>query len=188
MNICQLIDVLQKVFTIIAIVIGGFWTYFHYFRGRVYRSRLKLDVSGNVVCREEANYLIATVKLENIGLSKADIKQEGTALRIYACNIKINNTTNEDYRLDEKRIATCSIFKDHAWIESKEIIKDQLIISIPTDKKIAFFRLDLRIVVKKMSFYKKLFKRKKNKEKKKEEKGISWQSTEVIDNIKQEAK
>jgi hypothetical protein len=36
-----IVDVLQKLFTIAAIVVGGIWAYFNFFKGRTYRMRLE---------------------------------------------------------------------------------------------------------------------------------------------------
>src|SRR2546429_3204710 len=80
-------DVLKNVATIIAFGAGAVWAYFNFFKGRTYRSRLEPKVSGKLISRNGANYLIVTAQLKNVGLSDVRIDQKGSALRVFAYTV-----------------------------------------------------------------------------------------------------
>jgi hypothetical protein len=79
-------DILQKLFTTAAIIVGAIWTYFNFFRGRTYKIRLEPEVSGKAVTIDGLNHLVAAIRLKNVGLSRAEIEQKGSALELLAYN------------------------------------------------------------------------------------------------------
>jgi hypothetical protein len=149
-DMVELLDALQKLFTILAIIAGGVWAYFHYFRRRTYRLRLEPKVSGTVIFRDGMRYLIATAQLKNVGLSKARIEQRGTALRVYAYYPSAH-TLSACRCVNTIRIATFPVFEHHEWIESGELIEDQRLIAMPSEEQIAFL-VELRLVSRKISW------------------------------------
>jgi hypothetical protein len=80
----KIVDITQKLFTIVAIIVGGAWTYLNYFKGRTFRMRLEPSVTGVVSTSDGANQLIVSVSLKNVGLSKIGIEQTGSALEVFA--------------------------------------------------------------------------------------------------------
>ena len=74
--------IVQNVFTIVAIISAGVWAFFHYFKGRTFKPRLELTISGQLQDNDSSKYLITKVRLKNVGLSKLEIKQRGTGMRI----------------------------------------------------------------------------------------------------------
>src|SRR3989442_15004843 len=78
----NLIDNAQKIGNLIAVLVGGLWVYFNYFRGRTFYPRLQLELTGRIVRRGGSNYVLVTMQLKNTGLSRVDIEQEGSGLRI----------------------------------------------------------------------------------------------------------
>ena len=80
-------EILKNVATIIAIGAGAVWAYFNFFKGRTYRSRLEPKVSGKVISRNGASYLIVTAQLKNVGLSDVRIDQKGSALRVFVYTV-----------------------------------------------------------------------------------------------------
>ena len=134
------IETAEKTFTILAIIGGAIWAYFHYFKGRTYRPRLEPKVDGEVFRSGAVRYLIATAELRNAGLSKLEIMQEGTALRVFA-----GQPRQEATEIEWARLCTLPVFETHKWIEPGETIREQVLVGSSTDRQIAF-RMNLRIV------------------------------------------
>jgi hypothetical protein len=136
-------DVLKNVATIIAFGAGSVWAYFNFFKGRTYRSRLEPKVSGKIISRNGAYYLIVTAQLENVGLSDVRIDQKGSALRVFA--YAVGERPSKARSVEQSRLITLSIFEDHGWIEPGELIEDQRLIAISNVEYIAL-QIKLRLV------------------------------------------
>lgn len=145
----QVLDALEKIFTILAIGAGGAWTYFHYLRRRTYRRRLQPELSGGLTRRGGVEYLLATVRVKNLGLTKVDIQQRGSALRVFSYNAPAD--VQKARNVACKRLATFAVFEQHQWIESGETIEDQRLIAIPSNGGVAF-RLELRLVANEITW------------------------------------
>ena len=65
-----------------ALVLAAIWAYYKFFRGRTFRPRLKLTASGTIRPTGASAELLAVAQIENVGLSKLEISQAGTALII----------------------------------------------------------------------------------------------------------
>ena len=140
------VDILQKLFTIAAIVVGAIWTYFNFFRGRTYRKRLEPEVSGKVVTLNGLSHLMTTMSLKNVGLSRVDIEQKGSALQV----LSYNGPVSREHVLSAEweALAAFPVFEAHQWIEPGETVKEERLIAIPTSSRKAF-QLQLYIVSKK---------------------------------------
>lgn len=136
-------DVLKNVATIIAFGAGAVWAYFNFFKGRTYRSRLEPKVSGKIISRNGAYYLIVTAQLKNIGLSDVKIDQKGSALRVFAYTF--GQRPSKARSVEQSRLITLSVFEDHGWIEPGELIEDQRLIAIPDVEHVAL-QIRLRLV------------------------------------------
>lgn len=143
------VDLVQKLFTIAAIIVGGIWTYFNFFRGRTYRMRLEPTVSGKVVTFDGVRHLIATMSLKNVGLSKVEVEQEGSGLSVLA--FEVPDGTANVVSAAWEHLAAFPVFESHQWIEAGELIEEQRLIVIPTIVHTAF-QLRLRIVSHKISW------------------------------------
>ena len=87
MNLKDAIDIvglIEKLFTILAIVIGGLWAYYNYFRGRIYRPRLEPQVIGRIFENDRYFHIKVSSMLKNVGLSKVDINHDASGIRIYS--------------------------------------------------------------------------------------------------------
>ncbi len=145
----KVFDLLEKGFTILAIVIGALWVYFNYFRSRVYRSRLEPKITGNIRSDDQGYYIKLHAELKNVGLSKVNIEQAGSGISVYTYE-----PLGETVKLKGAKwqhIGTRPVFKNHQWIEANETIEDQQLICISKGQYLAF-RLVLRIVSKKISW------------------------------------
>ena len=69
--------------TAVAVIIGGFWAYFKFIRGRTFKPKLSIALAGQWrFIPRVGNVFHARLRVTNIGASKADLKQFGTGLQI----------------------------------------------------------------------------------------------------------
>ncbi len=145
----------EKAVRIAAIVIGGFWTYLKFIRGRIYRPRLKPSVSGRMVIVSGQPYLIVSIGVENVGSSKVEISQKGTGLRLFSP--ELTPAATPPSQVGWMHLGTFSVFEKHGWIETGECIQDELLISL--QQVASAFKLEFRLVAK----------------------GIEWQSRATVE-------
>ncbi|MGD0567776.1 MAG: hypothetical protein ABSA78_05180 [Candidatus Sulfotelmatobacter sp.] len=127
---------------ILAILAGGIWAYFHYYRSRQYYPRLVPQPVGKIVHQQGRDYLHVVLKLKNCGFSKVWIDHDKSWLRIYACDPDPAPSAIDD--VDWTRLATFPVFKSHKWIESGEDIEDVRLILL-TEPSQGAFRLELNV-------------------------------------------
>lgn len=135
-SIPTILDSLEKLFTIIGILAAGTWTYFNFFKGRTYRLRLEPKIFGQFFSNNGRNYLISTIQLKNVGLSKIKIQQKGSGLRILSFR-GVEHATDVK-NADWQDVKTFSIFEDQQWIEPGETVEEQKLFSMPESKYEAF--------------------------------------------------
>jgi len=143
MSWSQILDELVKIFTILGISGGGLWAIHHYLKGRVYKFKLEQNISGRFVFSDKIEYLVISISLKNVGLSKIDIEQKGSGLQLFACEKKAAIDQAENVEWQSLRIF--KVLEKHSWIESGETIQDELLIAIPKKNYIAF-RARFRII------------------------------------------
>ena len=136
------IDNIEKVAMIAAVIIGGLWVYYNFFKGRTYKPRLEPIVSGKIFDQDGKLYLITTAKLKNAGLSKVEIEQEGTALRVFSY-IREQPTFTD--LVEVEWLATFPVFLDHKWVEPGKGIDDELLIALPYNSIFAI-RTELQVI------------------------------------------
>ncbi len=117
------LDAAEKVFRIAGYFAGGAWAYFKFFRGRTFRPRLEPSIAAHLHRRAPQRLLTAAVKIKNVGLSRVDVLQKGTGVRVYRLG--------EGSRWD--RIETLEVLKGHGWIEPGETIEEHVLAEIPGD-------------------------------------------------------
>jgi hypothetical protein len=120
------IDIIEKLFKIVAYVIGGLWVYFNYFKGRTYRPRLETIITGTLIKKGSSDFVNINAQIKNVGLSKVDIKQEGTALRLL-----IYNPSQVDDPWDHQ--VTIPILSAHQWIEPGEPVEEPVLLPLPSN-------------------------------------------------------
>jgi hypothetical protein len=141
----KVVDIAQKLFTIAAIIVGGVWTYFNFFQGRTFRMRLEPSVSGVISTFDGANHLIVSISLKNVGLSKVEIEQRGSALQVLSYEAPIHIASIE--RASWNILKVLPVFEAHEWIEPGELVEEQHLLLTP-DGTYKAFQLQLRIVSK----------------------------------------
>jgi len=145
----EFLDAISKIVTILAILIGGFWAYFKYIRGRLFHPRLELHIDGKVITRSEIPHLLLNYEIKNIGSSKVNLDNDASGIRIL--KYTPSNDSLEIESADWKHIGSFPILEKHSWVESNEIIKESSLYSI-TDPVNTVYRADLRIVGRKKSW------------------------------------
>ena len=146
LNIAEL---LQKIFTILAITIGGLWAYYNFFRGRTYKPRLEAHTKGQLFTDQRYYHLLVSSQIKNVGLSNVDIEHEGSGIRIYSYEVPTDITDIESAQWDHS--GTFPVFESHRWIEPGETIEDEILLSIAQGNQRAF-RAVLRVVGQKVSW------------------------------------
>lgn len=141
-------SIIQNGFTIAAIIAGAIWTFFHYFKGRTFKPRLELRISGALQNGDNSRYLIAKVSLKNVGLSKLEIQQKGTGMRIISLDDVPRG--NKVKRLKGNTLRTVAVFKEHESIEPNETIDDVQVFSLPHKGKNIL--LDARVVSRRVAW------------------------------------
>jgi hypothetical protein len=140
------VETLKNIFEIAAIIVGGAWTYLNYFRGRTFKSRLEPSIE----CRAEKSggnrdYLIVCMTLKCVGLAKVPIDQYGSGLIVYMevprDNANIQGPTEARW---SETYWVIEVFKNHGWIESEEVVHEQVMIELPKQHAPAY-KLKLKI-------------------------------------------
>lgn len=129
---------LKDLFTMLVVLVGGIWSYFKFFKGRIFKSRLELKVSGKIISGEEAKLLRASMEMKNIGASVVYLDKELTQLKIF----KSFRLTTPDkagpaywHEDDATRVRA---FTDHGWVEPDETITDTVLIELPDTENVAY--------------------------------------------------
>jgi hypothetical protein len=136
------LDQTDEVVKIIALVVGGGWAYMKFAKGRIFHTRLEASVSGSCFRYDQRDYVIASIRIKNVGASKADLQMRGTALIISGC-ARVQDTFGER-PVDWIELNVKAIFEDHDALEPSELIEDSLLIDVPAH--LIAVKLELRVV------------------------------------------
>jgi hypothetical protein len=138
-----ILDLLQSAFTILAIVGAGIWTYFNYFKGRTYKKRLQPNASAEVLAIDHVPHLIATVRVENVGLREVKIQRGVLEVAAYTAPVTRSNALSlSSVRWNE--LAPFTVFASGTQLEPGETIEEQCLIVIHRNNHLAF-RVSLEI-------------------------------------------
>lgn len=138
----SIIDNGEKLVKIAAIVVGGLWAYYRFFRGRTFRPRIEMSLTGTQIVLGEKPYLYAVGLLKNVGLSKVEIDPSVSGLRV------LSHAPGEDHAgvdaVAWEHAVTLPAFGLHRWIEPGEVVNDHWLLSVPKAKD-PVFRFELRV-------------------------------------------
>lgn len=126
-TVSQLKDVaalIQSVFQTVALIVAGIWAYFKFFKGRTYRSRLEVDVSGVVIGTAQDRLLIVTASVKNVGLSDVPSQQKGSGLIVSSLALGQQPTPFTQPSWQEQ--AAFAILATHAWVEPGETVSEDI--------------------------------------------------------------
>jgi hypothetical protein len=134
---------LQSVATAIAFLAGGIWAYYKFFRSRTFRPRLEGEIEAKSTVRATGLLLDVRIRLKNAGLTRLDIIQQGSALRLLSCDEIEPQALYRD--VSWKHLSSIEVFKAHEWIEPSESICERVLLHVG-DACVAAYKLDLRLV------------------------------------------
>lgn len=130
---------LKDFVTALGILIGGLFAYFKFFKGRTFKPRLELSVSGKVIHDEGVKLLATALGIKNTGLSVVFINKELTRLEVYLHKPLSGSGKNIEWlRTDPPTRA----FSAHGWVEPGETINDHLVVKLPDDDYL-IYRIEL---------------------------------------------
>ena len=138
------VSVAQNAVQIVALVVGAVFAYWKFFRGRTFPRRLEPAVTGEWLKEDPVEGVLVRVSLKNTGA--ADVPLDRNAIRIF--------TVGQDGWGTSKtpgwdRMMTLSVFKEHEWIESQEVITDEVLIPLrSTQEKPVAYRVDYVVLDK----------------------------------------
>ena len=126
----------------LALIAGGVWAYFKFAKGRTFRDRLTPSVSGKFVSIDEAIFLIVSIQLENVGLSRIAFDQKASSLFVFEY---IASEVEEILRVKNNQLISFQVFGDKdRYIEPNEITERQTLIALPRVSKIGY-QLELKV-------------------------------------------
>ena len=140
----------ESLATTIAIVVGGVWTYFRFFKGRLAAPRLETHCSSEVVHDAKSMSLIVKLDVKNVGPAKGILKEEGCFLTVYCFKSRTNVDFFQKTPLHE--IAVFKILEKHKWIEPGKNVHEEVLFSVPEESPYLAFQLECSIVYK--NYYK----------------------------------
>lgn len=126
----------ESILTCAAIIAGGLWAYFKYFKGRTFHERLETEIEGELTHDGATRLMRVVVRLKNVGLAKVPISQKGTALDIQVCR-SCSPDAERAVEADWSFVATVSLFEDHQLIEPGESIQDHTLFALPSNSATA---------------------------------------------------
>lgn len=129
-------DLLQAVVTTAAIIIGAVWAYYKFAKGRTFRSSLETDIVGEAMREGGAIYLISTLTVKNIGVSKVDIKHRHTVLRVLAARVDPDAAAFE--AIEFEHLDTRFALEFHSHLEPGEMATETHFFRIADSGQIAF--------------------------------------------------
>jgi len=141
----------------LALVAGGVWAYFKFAKGRTFRDRLTLTGSGRFISIDGSVFLVATMQLKNVGLSRIAFDQKVSSL------VVSNYVTSEPAAIMSVRsnsLGTFQVFgeKDR-YIEPNELLERQTLIALPHVSSIGY-QLEFEVL---------------------SDTGYAWRATSIVD-------
>lgn len=130
------LDTIEKILKIAAYIVGGTWVYFNYFKGRTHKPRLEIKVSGSSLTAPGCGLFRVQAQARNVGLSKIEIVDEGSGLRILGYDA--SKAVDQWIHLATYPVLT----KSNHWIEPGVTIEEHLLVPV-VPGKYAAVRADL---------------------------------------------
>ena len=127
----------------LALIAGGVWAYFKFAKGRTFRDRLSPTLSGKLVSIDGSVFLIVTIQLKNVGLSRIAFDQEVSSLAVFEF---VPSQTEEILRVKNSLVASLMGFGDtDRYIEPNEVFERQTLIALPHVSSIGY-QLELNVL------------------------------------------
>jgi hypothetical protein len=135
----------QSIVAAVALVVGGLFAYFKFFKGRVYRPRVDMTIEPVVLATGVGQTLVCHLKVKNIGTSKVTVEHEGTSLKITPGDLNVQAYEEPSWR--ERELLAYEVFPTHSWVESGETIFHDVAVALPQPRDDAL-KIELRLVMR----------------------------------------
>lgn len=125
----------QSLITAAGVVLGGYWAYFKFVRGRTFVARLSIEMDGEWRRIDGMTYLHVRIRVKNIGAAKVAINQYGSGLEVgFPAAEHYLQVMWEKVQLEsgsEPFVARqFEVLKEHEWIEPGETVSDELLLHL----------------------------------------------------------
>lgn len=121
-----MLDDIKTVIEIAAILAAGVWAYCKFIKGRLFKHKLEIKVSGKISSLKAGDHVLASINIENSGFTRILFESEYCVLRIFIPK----DRPNQDFTDTAiwQRVATLAILEGHKWIEPSEVIQEEQLI------------------------------------------------------------
>jgi hypothetical protein len=135
-----MLPTIEDVLKILAIVIGGVWTYYKFIQGRTLHPLLELKVSGRVIRWDDRIYLICDLEAKNPRVCSARVHYAG--LRLHSSS-HLYEPQGAIPVIWDRNLLTVPVFENHPEIWPGETLREKVLLRAPLGPR--FFKLELRI-------------------------------------------
>ena len=135
--------IVQSAATVAAVIGGALWAYYRFVKSRTFQARLTVGVSGKCHRVEGRTFIVVNATVQNVGAGKANIKQSGTAIRLWGHDSY--DEFDGSAKLQEEAIGTYDVFEGHDNAEPLESFEDCKAIQVHTEPYVAI-TIELRVV------------------------------------------
>ena len=126
----------------LALIAGGVWAYFKFVKGRTFEDRLNTTVSGKLISIYGSVFLIVTIRLQNVGLSRIAFDQDVSSLEIFEY---VPSQGEDILRVKNDLLTSFRVFGDKdRYIEPNEIVERETLIALQALSKIGY-QLELEV-------------------------------------------
>lgn len=122
-----LLATIDEAVKVTAVLVGGAWTYLNYARGRTFRTRLEVDLSGSI--GHEGEFFLGECLAKNVGLSKIPLQSKGTGVSVFA--VRLATRADGSHRAWEEEVMVLPLYMKHGWIEPGETIGEPVLVAVP---------------------------------------------------------
>jgi hypothetical protein len=127
----------------LALIAAGLWAYFKFAKGRTFRDRLTPSVSGKFVSIDDSVFLVVTMQLKNVGLSRIAFDQEASSLYVFGY---VPVEGSEILRVDNSLLASFRVFGDtDRYIEPNEVVERQTLIALTRVSSVGY-ELEVKVL------------------------------------------
>jgi hypothetical protein len=124
-------DGLASIAQALAILVGGLWAYFKFFRGRTFARRAEVTLATSGASSSAEEVIRVDITLRNTGASKIELDQDLCVLYLYAATAAdVRPGINVNWG---EHIVITQILADHGWIEAQEVVREEVLIPLRVD-------------------------------------------------------
>lgn len=142
-NVKTVADIFGTAVAAIALIIGGIWAYFKFAKGRTFRPRIKVDLSGKWVSIGEKRLLQIRVTVGNIGTSVVRKLERGTGMRISVPDV---NQSTPPALISWRSVGVFNTLVEHEWIEPGETVSDDRLLDLGTSEPVVV-QVEVRLIL-----------------------------------------